>query len=297
MTIPKVSIIVPNYNHAKYLNKRLDSIFNQTYQDFEVILLDDCSSDSSLSILNEYSSHPRVSHFIRNQANSGTPFVQWEKGIELAEGEYIWIAESDDWSDCRFLEKLVPIMSDDRVGLVYSDSYWIDDEDRIKESKSHLSQSFRSSGIDMLRKEMCNRCTIQNVSAVLWKSSFIKKCPTHFSDFKHCIDWLFYVEMLLIPVDIVFLGEKLNYFRWYHNSFSQKAAKQGSWIIEGIRILDLISQNVQFSIREVLTTSKIWIRKLLIYFLITKNFSKTYRGLVIIISFFFTQLFPSTDKV
>lgn len=61
--MPKKSIIVPNYNHAKYLPKRLDSIVNQTFQNFEVILLDDCSTDNSLEIIEEYAKGPRVTHF------------------------------------------------------------------------------------------------------------------------------------------------------------------------------------------------------------------------------------------
>ena len=48
----QISIIIPNYNHAKYLPQRLESVYNQTYQDFEVILLDDCSNDDSVTILN-----------------------------------------------------------------------------------------------------------------------------------------------------------------------------------------------------------------------------------------------------
>lgn len=59
---PKVSIIIPNYNHAKYLPQRLESVYNQTYQDFEVILLDDCSNDASVTILNTYAKHPKTSH-------------------------------------------------------------------------------------------------------------------------------------------------------------------------------------------------------------------------------------------
>ena len=65
--MPKVSIIVPNYNHSKFLEKRLDSIFNQTYKDFEIILLDDCSTDDSLKILNEYVTRPNVSYLIVNK--------------------------------------------------------------------------------------------------------------------------------------------------------------------------------------------------------------------------------------
>src|SRR5690606_14670397 len=94
-----VSIILPNYNHASYLPDRLNSIFNQSYQNFEVIILDDCSRDVSLEILNIYKGHPKVSHFIANEVNSGSPFKQWQKGLKLAKGDFVWIAESDDYCD------------------------------------------------------------------------------------------------------------------------------------------------------------------------------------------------------
>ena len=71
MTAPKVSIIIPNYNHAQYLSQRLNSIFNQNYQNFEVIILDDCSIDNSKDIIGKYKSNPKVSHIIYNDTNSG----------------------------------------------------------------------------------------------------------------------------------------------------------------------------------------------------------------------------------
>ena len=101
---PKVSIILPNFNHQLFLKERLDSIFNQTFQDFEVIVLDDASTDGSMIILNEYKNHPKVFQFIINKKNSGSPFKQWKKGMQLARGEYIWIAETDDYADENFLE-------------------------------------------------------------------------------------------------------------------------------------------------------------------------------------------------
>ena len=107
--MPTVSVIVPNYNHAPYLQERFDSIFNQTFQDFEVIILDDCSSDNSKEIIEEYRNRPQVSHIVHNEKNSGYPFKQWAKGFGLAKGEYIWIAESDDWAELNFLENLVSI--------------------------------------------------------------------------------------------------------------------------------------------------------------------------------------------
>ena len=84
---PKVSVIVPNYNYGRYLTERIESILAQTYQNFELILLDDASSDSSIDILRQYQDHPKVSHCLVNEQNSGSPFPQWQKGIDLAQGE------------------------------------------------------------------------------------------------------------------------------------------------------------------------------------------------------------------
>ena len=95
---PKVSIVVPNYNHARFLPRRIDSILGQSFQDFELILLDDCSADDSRSILSKYADDPRV-RIEFNEVNSGSSFKQWNKGVRLAHGEYVWIAESDDYAD------------------------------------------------------------------------------------------------------------------------------------------------------------------------------------------------------
>ena len=74
-------------------------MFNQTFQDFEIIFLDDCSTDNSKAIIEDFRLNPKVKHIIHNKANSGSTFEQWKKGIELSKGEYIWVAESDDVSD------------------------------------------------------------------------------------------------------------------------------------------------------------------------------------------------------
>ena len=85
---PLVSVIVPNYNYARYLDARIDSILRQTWTDFELILLDDASTDTSREILEKYRNHPRVSRIEFNTQNTGSPFQQWMKGILLA-GENI----------------------------------------------------------------------------------------------------------------------------------------------------------------------------------------------------------------
>ena len=96
--MPKVTVIIPNYNHAKFLPRRIESVLNQTFQDFEVVFLDDSSTDNSLEIFNNYSTDKRI-RLIQNNVNSGSPFKQWIKGLRESKGEYIWIAESDDFAD------------------------------------------------------------------------------------------------------------------------------------------------------------------------------------------------------
>ncbi len=106
---PKVSIIIANYNYARYLEQRLDSIIQQTYRDFEIIFLDDASSDESVELCkNKYKHY--ITHFKVNSVNTGNPFVQWNKGVRLAQGKYIWIAEADDFCEPTFLEEMVPLL-------------------------------------------------------------------------------------------------------------------------------------------------------------------------------------------
>ena len=97
MRMPLVTVIIPNYNHAKYLRQRIDTVLNQTYTSFEVIILDDCSTDNSKDIILSYKDNPHISNIVLNSENSGSTFKQWNKGFELAKGDYIWIAESDDY--------------------------------------------------------------------------------------------------------------------------------------------------------------------------------------------------------
>src|SRR5690348_12935994 len=118
-----VSVVIPNYNHAPFLRQRIESVLRQTYQDFELILLDDCSMDGSQAILMEYASDPRV-RIEFNQKNSGSTFKQWNKGVRLARGEYVWIAESDDYADDRLLEKLAARLdAEPRAAFAYCRSW------------------------------------------------------------------------------------------------------------------------------------------------------------------------------
>jgi glycosyltransferase involved in cell wall biosynthesis len=216
---PPISVIVPNYNHAKFLKQRLESVFNQTYQDFEVILLDDCSTDDSVDILNSYEDHPKVSQLIINKENSGSPFLQWKKGIELAQYDYLWIAESDDYCDLDFLEILVDSFNDRTVVLAYCASTIIDDagiqQGRHKWADSlhpkRWESNFKNTGENELKHFLRYRNTITNASAVIFKKEAVKNIRYPI-EMKFCGDWYFWIEILKQGT-VVYKKQQLNFFR------------------------------------------------------------------------------------
>lgn len=238
--MPTVSVIIPNYNHAKYLEQRIDTVLNQTYQDFEIILLDDCSTDNSVEIINKYANHPKVSKVILNDKNSGNTFKQWERGINASVGKYIWIAESDDYADVTFLETLVSEIEKDNVGIAFCQSYYVDkDNNVIYESNFEPSNQIYS-GADFVKDKMTLGNSLFNASAVLFKkelSSDIK-----FPDLKYCGDWLFWVTILK-NTNIAAVSNKLNYFRRHESSVSTKSEAEGLQFIEGFKVLKYIKSN------------------------------------------------------
>lgn len=129
---PLVSVIVPNFNHEAFLPERLNSIFRQTYRNFEVIVLDDCSSDNSVSVIQDLlATFDGPSTFVPNANNSGNVFRQWRKGCELAKGELVWICESDDSAEIDFLERMVRQFDDLAVMVAFCRVQFIDEASNI----------------------------------------------------------------------------------------------------------------------------------------------------------------------
>lgn len=171
---PLISIIVPSYNHATFIRQRIESCLNQTLQNFELILLDDSSADGSWEFLKTFKNHSKVSHCIQNKSNSGSPFQQWKKGIELAKGEIIWIAESDDWAESDFLEECVSMMNHNHLSIVMSGSRYIDFEggilgDVITDYKEGIFD-----GNAICVDFMYSRNSILNASAVIFSKENIQ---------------------------------------------------------------------------------------------------------------------------
>lgn len=131
---PKVSAVIPNYNHAQFLEKRIDSILGQTYKNVEIVILDDCSTDGSRAIIDRYCDlHPSIIRSIYNDENSGNVFRQWRKGIDNSAGDLVWICESDDFCDTDFLATLVEHFRDRSVNIAFGRIQFADREGAVRE--------------------------------------------------------------------------------------------------------------------------------------------------------------------
>ena len=237
--MPKVSVIVPNYNHELFLRRRLDSIYGQTYKNIEVILMDDCSSDSSRSLLDEYvAAHPDITRPLYNDKNSGSPFRQWAKGIKAATGDLVWIAESDDYCDERFLEVLVRCFDDEAVLLAYARSAFVDrNEVPIREAfKYYLSDlpcagkwdaPYVETAHNEVRSAMGIKNTIPNASGALFKRPIDMPLLDDESWLSMAVagDWVFYLQIIR-GGKIAYSTETTNFFRRYEGSAAEATYKK-----------------------------------------------------------------------
>lgn len=230
----RVSVIVPNYNHAPFLRQRLDSIFNQTYQNFEVIILDDCSTDNSKEIIEEYRNQPKTAHIVYNETNSGYPFKQWAKGFDLAQGKYIWIAESDDWAELNFLENLVSILNKDQsLAFAFCESYWEHPQKTI--IGRTLKKDSVYNGFDFIRNEQIFYNRIVNASSALFRKQVLSNINTDYQFFKGCGDYLFW-SYLCEHGNIFFTKDILNHFRRPPANTSNRCLSTGTTFIENFNI-------------------------------------------------------------
>ena len=272
-----ISIIVPNYNHEKFLPQRMESIFSQSFQDFEVILLDDCSTDSSWEYLSQFANHPKVSHCIRNEVNSGSPFKQWKKGLELAKYDWIWIAESDDYSGLTFLESMLENQNPE-VSLIFSNSNFINvngeliDNSIILEEMSDFempSDFTFSSGVEFITQFLSKRNFIFNASSVLFKKP--KSIPNQIQQMRYTGDWYFWIY-LASKGNVSYLPQKLNFFRFH--DFSTRRFKGNKFeLIRCQENMDCFSYSFSFF------TLKQWLSLDLSYYdqFIGKYFKYVYR--------------------
>ena len=220
---PRVSIVIPNYNYARYLEERFRSILGQTCQDYEIIFLDDASQDESVALVRDKFG-ARVSGFEINSTNSGSPFKQWNRGVRLARGEFVWIAEADDTCTESFLEHMLNALDrSPRIGLAYCCTMPIDEAGAVIDPAyfawyvgelhpTRWHSDFVANGREEVRSYLSRKNTITNVSGVVFRrEAYVEMgyAPEHM---RMCGDWLAYCRMLH-DWDVAYLANPMNFHR------------------------------------------------------------------------------------
>jgi glycosyltransferase involved in cell wall biosynthesis/GT2 family glycosyltransferase len=203
----KVSVIVPNYNHAHYMPDRLGSLLAQTVPPDEIIFLDDCSADDSLTVAASILQAGNVPYtIVPNQTNSGCVFRQWIKGIDLAANELVWIAESDDSVEPDFLERLLPAFDKPEVMIAFGHIQYIDanskpnsDLDGYFNGFEHFSwhKSTVVPAYKAFQRDFTLRNIIPNASgAVFHKPRLTAAEIERLYEYRFAGDWYFYALVL-----------------------------------------------------------------------------------------------------
>lgn len=232
---PLVSVIIPNYNHAAFLKQRINSVLSQTYKNYEIIILDDNSKDNSIDIIKQYESNEHVSHIIINAQNSGSPFIQWQKGIKLAKGEIIWIAESDDACERELLETLInEFNKDEDCVLAFCKSIKIDTNgNRIGEAgmKTYL----HIDGKSFFDKYLYRYCFINNASSAVFRKDVLGKIDWRHTNFKGSGDWILWIEISRCG-NVAYINQPLNYFRIHGTNTTTQQLYSGKNEAEAIEV-------------------------------------------------------------
>jgi glycosyltransferase involved in cell wall biosynthesis len=240
-TLRRVSVVVPNYNHERYLPARLASIFHQDYPVYEVIVLDDASTDRSLEAIESVTrTERREIKLMVNAVNGGRLSDQWKKGLDLCGGDYVWIAESDDVADSRFLSQMVECLEQTGSAFCFCDSWQIDGEGaRIGSSyipyiddiePGVFLDNVTMPALTFLGKFLAVKNIILNMSGVLWRRSALiaalEAAGADFSRFKLAADWRLYVQACLQGDTVSYLARPLNGHRRHERGVTSSLNKE-----------------------------------------------------------------------
>jgi len=213
----QVSIIMPNYNGSKYISQAIESVLTQTYKNWELIIIDDCSTDNSLQIIDTYVKRDARIKLIKMERNSG-PAIARNTGIEYANGRYIAFLDNDDiWLEHK-LEKQISFMQKHKVGLCYS-SYYVIDElgktiTKFKIPKDKVSY-----------RELLKSCIIGNLTAI-YDTKILGKVFMENVGHEDYTLWL----KILKRIDYAYgLKEFLAKYRVGNNSISRNKLRSAFW--------------------------------------------------------------------
>jgi len=189
-----------------------------------------------------------------NEKNSGSTFKQWNKGVRLARGKYIWMAESDDYAEPQFLEKLVSRLDSDSNTLFCSCRSWrvSSSGEIIRSLDSYLAQldtqrwtaDFWADGREECRKYFVRGNTAPNASSVLFRKEVYEQVGGADESLVFCGDWKVWASMALTGGRVAYVGEPLTYHRSHEMTVTEKSEQLGIDAIEYLGVIRWLLERV-----------------------------------------------------
>lgn len=165
----KISVIIPCFNAALYIERCLNALEKQSYQDFNVIIVDDCSTDTTKCVIEQYQKKSKLDIVLmENQVNSG-PAASRNRGIQKSDAEYVTFCDSDDWYEQDFLEKMITALEHNKADIAFCGYRVVNEKEEvsfrtlkgaaiIEDPKEALSLNVDSMCMLMIRREIMKKC-------------------------------------------------------------------------------------------------------------------------------------------
>lgn len=232
----KVSVIMPVYNSEEYLGQAIESILNQTFRDFELLIINDGSTDNSMEIINQYCKKDNRIKVYSNESNKGLPYTR-ERALNLAHGEYIALMDADDISYKERLEIQVRYLDDFNDVFMVASNFDIIEEENIKKNIKIILKNNSILENNLLDYKMIFHNPIGN-STVMFRKSVIDKQKISYR--KECFvaqDYAFWVDCKKNN-KFKIINKALVAYRQGHNNVTKKSL--GNRSIERKRVIDEI---------------------------------------------------------
>ncbi|PCJ07332.1 MAG: hypothetical protein COB16_11655 [Rhodobacteraceae bacterium] len=256
--LQRVSVVVPNYNYKDHLVARLDTVYGQSYPLYEVLVLDDCSADDSLQLLEGYRQQTdREFTLVVNEVNSGSGYRQWDKGMRMSRGDFVWIAEADDTAEPEFLDVALKLLEEEDVAFVFCDSAQRDEHDRLLSASygyyfdtvepGAMDRGFVMDGAEFTRRFLSVKNLILNVSGVVWRrEALIRALDFTREDhnrMKVACDWKMYAYAAVQGGRVGYVAKALNMHRCHSGSVTHSRDGQQHYD-EIVSVQEFIAQQV-----------------------------------------------------
>jgi len=236
----KVSIIIPTYNHAKYICDAIDSALNQTYKNIEVIVVDDGSTDNTKTIIDEkYNNKITYIH----QSNQGVSMAR-NTGIKDSIGTWILTVDADDWIDPQYIEHAIKKINDEKT-IVTSRAYFVDSD------LLPIDGSYPEGDIDLSKTKLHKLVKENYVVTTSLFSKYMWKLTGGYDEFLHIAeDWEFWINLVKNGANVIYIEGDKPYlkYRMHKNKQSDKLKHQLNNTISYVnnkhnvqRILDISS--------------------------------------------------------